>query len=154
MGLAAGGLVLTGSPASATDKRADSCAAYAYLKTDTTICDKFPGSADRDCPDIKGTVHLVNKNSDPWKLDRDKDGVGCEGDPLKQNIGTPPGNDPAPGAGNGSDNGSGTITLAEPKLPVTGSNTAPYVAGAGVLAIGAGVGLFFVMRRREVEFEA
>ncbi len=147
MGITAGALVLTGAPAQATEK-ADSCAAYTYVGTSTTICDRFPGSADKDCPDLKGTVKLKVTGTDPWRLDRDKDGKGCEGTALKPvNSGTSP---------EDVDKAMGEIgvpgTGPKDKLPVTGPEL-PLVVGGGVAAIVVGGGLF-MLRRRQVRFTA
>jgi LPXTG-motif cell wall-anchored protein len=65
------------SPALATGGGSKPCQAYVYTGTKTTPCHEHPGPGDVNCPAIDYRVKLVGK-SDPWKLDLDKDGYGCE----------------------------------------------------------------------------
>lgn len=145
-GVVAGGMLAVGAPAQAAAK-AEGCAAYTYIGTSTTICDRFPGNADRDCPQLDGTVKVKSRGTDPWRLDRDKDGTGCEGDALKPIPSSIP-EDPAnPGDDNDDDK-------AAPVLPKTGPDgpAVPLIIGGSVFT--AGVGVMMVMARRRVKFTA
>ncbi len=146
-GIVAGGALGVAAPAQAQAKE-DSCSAYAYLMTDTTICDLFPGNKDRNCEQLKGKISVINKGTDPWKLDRDRDGVGCEGQPLRVDD---PGTQPADPQ-NGSNAGTGEAGKAKDKLPVTGPGMPLIVGGSAVLIGAAGVGI--VAYRRKVKFVA
>lgn len=61
------------------DNKPGYCSAYRYVGEDGgTICEDYPGDADRDC----GTDNIQQVKllfgTDPWKLDRDDNGIGCE----------------------------------------------------------------------------
>lgn len=143
-GVVAGGVLMTGAPSLASEK-AQSCAAYAYVGTSTTICDRFPGNQDRNCPALDGTVKLVVKGTDPWRLDRDKDGTGCEGDALKPVDAATDPKTPADDSGNQG----GT---ASPVLPKTGADASTLViAGGAVVGLGA---FMMALRRRKIRFTA
>lgn len=59
------------------------CAAYDYTGTNISLCKDFDGvTADQDCSDIGYQVTLGSTTIDPWKLDKDADGKGCETKPL------------------------------------------------------------------------
>jgi LPXTG-motif cell wall-anchored protein len=126
------GAIATLTLAAPAQAAAEDCAAYVNL------CADFPGSADRDCPQIGHPVQLVNPANDPWRLDDDNDGVGCEVDatPTKK----------APAKPKPSRSAAGGTT--EGRLPVTGAPVGALVgAGAGVLVLGAG-GVWLARRRR------
>lgn len=116
----------------------DKCAAYLYLGSKRTLCDRFGNEDTLTCAQVGFKVKLIHKGVDPWGLDghRGTRGVGCEG-----NASATPSSTPAP---------STSPTAAEaagPSLPVTGP-------GVGVLALGgatallAGTGVLLAARRR------
>jgi LPXTG-motif cell wall-anchored protein len=111
------------------------CDAYVYAGTKQSLCDRFASASEVDCKDVKWRVRLLG-DEDPWKLDDDRDGMGCEANRLK------PTDDPAPpaaGAGGGQSAGS---------LPVTGASV-PVLGGvAALLLVGGGAALVATRRRR------
>jgi hypothetical protein len=54
------------------------CAAYRYTGSQDTLCDKYSGARDVDCSEIGYQVTVVVRGVDPWALDRDGDGRGCD----------------------------------------------------------------------------
>lgn len=105
------------------------CDAYTY-PSGGSLCTDFPGPEDVDCAEIVGQVTLVNNAQDPWLLDVDADGVGCEVE--SPGVTTTP---------VGSVSGEG-------ELPLTGAPVVALVlAGVGALAFG-GLVLLAVRRRR------
>lgn len=133
------GLAVGASPAAA----AAPCENYTY-RSGESLCADHPGPADVDCGDLSGPVQI--NGSDPWRLDRDDDGTGCE---------TAGGGDSSRGGGRnaagGGDDEAAPVTGEQ--LPRTGvpASTAAVAAG-GLLLLGSlGVAAF---RRRRVRFVA
>lgn len=100
-------------------------------------CDAYLGSAawceagveDYDCGDIPNEFHpveLVDASDDPFRLDADNDGEGCE---LPDGATTPPGD------------------VDQGGLPVTGTSL-PTLGGVGAGAVALGTALLLVSRRR------
>lgn len=123
------------------------CTAYKYEGTNESLCGDFPGTVDRDCPDIKFQVRLVGLN-DPWNLDNgDIKGLGCENYP-KKGINPQPTKKPTPKATKTTEAGP-----TGPELPRTGSSM-PYLVGAGVIVLVAGGILAFAFRTRKYRIES
>lgn len=125
----------TAPPAEAKD-----CEAYTYAGTTTNLCADFPAVTDNDCDNVKFRVVLGDKAVDPWNLDgTEKDGIGCEANPVKPGA---PGSDNNNAGGGGGDGGGGI-------LPVTGAE-ASLIAVVGTGIVGGGIALFLVGRRRRI----
>lgn len=122
--------------AAPNDDKPGHCSAYRYVSdTNGNICGDFPGDDDRDCgADNIEPVKLLF-GSDPWRLDRDDDGTGCE----------------ASETGAGSGNSSNVERNGAATLPKTGPG---MVVGIGGVVLAAGIAAFAVARRRRVRFEA
>lgn len=121
---------------------APECAAYTYFGTKTSLCADFGGRTEVDCAAIGYRVALKNKAVDPWRLDQDGNGVGCQSCGRKPTPSATPSATPStetPAAG-----GQG------PTLPLTGPGTGALVLGGmGVVGVLAGVTVYAVGRRRQ-----
>lgn len=141
-----GGVLLAPAPAFAgtTD-----CEAYTYKANSLSLCSEFPDETEVDCPQIGQPVRVTVVGTDPWQLDADDDGFGCETE--TGGSGGVDGIVPtaAPAADAGTD---GTDTEAVPQLPDTGLSGTWLAGGAVLLAAGAGTAL--IARRRRYRFEA
>lgn len=132
------------TPASPAQAQAPGgCSAYTYVGTATTICDRFPGAADRDCPQLNGTVKVRTSGVDPWRLDRDGDGTGCDGAALTPAAAAP--GEPAPATSSPAAPGAATLPKTGPGMPV--------LVGGAAVAAGAGA-LLLLSRRRKITFSA
>ncbi len=116
---------------SPTPKPAQDCAAYLYAGSTVNLCGQFPAGKDVDCKAIGYKIQLAGK-ADPWRLDADQDGVGCETYPIKR-FAAPKTSEPPAGGGG--------------ELPVTGTPIGA-VAAIGVGIVGLGVAGLFVARHR------
>jgi hypothetical protein len=153
--IVAGGIWLVPTPASAA--AAEDCAAYVDL------CDEFPGSTDRDCGEIGHPVTLITPGVDPWGLDRDRDGTGCEdgtgggtssptAKPTKTATAKPTKKPSAsPSRSSVAAGGNGSAGSGGPALPVTGAKPIA-AAGIGVGVVVVGVALSVVARKRRTRF--
>ncbi len=147
------GVALAPTPAMAA---APACEAYTY-EGGGSVCDTYLADADRDCPDFARPLMLTG-TADPWRLDADKDGWGCE----DSDDGTPGGGGSVPTAepvddttepdtavppaeGGGSDAGEA--------LPDTGSSV-PLVLGSSGAAMVLVGGAVLAVRRRRIRFQA
>lgn len=126
----AGAFTLAGSPAAAATTA--HCERYAFYPSGQSLCDKFPGNTKRDCTKVKYKVALLNANIDPWHLDRDGDGMGCESNPNCPN--------PYPTATHTSTPTTAPTTTAPTTKPTTApttsapETTAPTTAPTSVTA--------------------
>jgi LPXTG-motif cell wall-anchored protein len=153
---AAAGFCLA-TPAHAVDAT-PKCAAYVDL------CDEFPGDADQNCAPngaIDHPVTLVNPANDPWDLDRDHDGIGCDDagsaspTPTKstpsptKSASKAPTHRPSPTPSRSAvASGAGGS-----ELPVTGTPAGVIAGGAaGLVMVGAVAAV--VARRRRIRFNA
>ncbi|MFA3873999.1 LAETG motif-containing sortase-dependent surface protein [Streptomyces sp. MMCC 100] len=103
----------------------------------------------------KGDAHYGER------LDRDKDGVGCDKPPADFVPASDKDTDDAAGTGSGEDSGSGTDSGSEAgggdeaagqqgtDLAETGGDdSTPYIAAGGAVVVLAGGGLLLAVRRR------
>lgn len=139
--LALGGIALADAEAHA-DVRP--CAAYEYLGTRDSLCDRFGERADVDCAEIGYRVTLVTATEDPWDLDglrggdRGVVGQGCETYPRRP-VSATQSAEPTPGG-----------VTDTTQLPKTGPGA--YI-GFGVGATAAGTALVVLLaHRRRVRF--
>jgi hypothetical protein len=166
-------------PAFATEGETQGCEAYTYkgATAEGNVCAEFPNKPGKDdpydCGDLKGkTLVLLNPADDPWTLDADKDGWGCEGPnegpgnpgPNPSESSSSPAPKPsestsssAPAPSKSSSSAPGAVETEdndnEPQLPVTGPSG--WVLGTvGVLLAGLGVAAFALTRRRNTKFTA
>ena len=158
-----------GSPVYAAEplSKVVGCEAYAYTGGAGGFCADFPGTADRNCPEIGFQVTLVKgADVDPWDLDKDGDGKGCdaEGMPIKPIPSTTPSPKPtvtskpptqSPKPSPSVTRSSRPVPNPEPEteeLPLTGPS--PWVfGGVGLAAVTLG-GLGAYLSRRRQSFEA
>jgi LPXTG-motif cell wall-anchored protein len=152
------------APAQAVEAPA-ACAAY-------NLCAEFPGSADRDCGpgsgEIGHPVQLVNPAVDPWRLDDDNDGIGCESEsgppPTTAPPSTAPPASPSPSkspAASPSEKPSPSPSRSTAAAGVAGGDSQLAVTGApvylalvaGLVLVAAGAGLV-AARRRRIRFVA
>lgn len=129
------------SPAATTPAAPAQCTAYVYAGSKVSLCTDFPGSTERACaPEgpVKFQVRVVSPEVDPWALDADEDGIGCDALPVKASSTQTASASPDPDAAS---------------LPLTGSG-ASFVALVGALVLALGVALVVGLRRRTRRFEA
>jgi len=122
-----------------TDPEPNDCDAY---EGSDAWCN--PDTDDYNCPDIDDAdkpVDLVDPENDPFGLDADNDGVGCE---VTTDPTTEPTSDPTDPAPDGDDDGSLPDTG---DLPDTGVNWQAAAALAGLLLL-VGAGLTVARQRR------
>lgn len=173
----------TPSPTATTPAPVKDCAAYVYTGTNLTLCDRFPnGTASTvNCTKVGYQVTLKDNKVDPWDLDglkgnnRGVIGLGCESKPKHPPVTTPTptktttasptvtpattrpatatptatSTTPAPattGPAGGDVEGEGDLPKTGPSLGI--------LIGAAIIALGAGGGLFFLTRRRKVNYTA
>lgn len=170
--LVAGGLSLAIPSQAAAPSAA--CDAYVYKGTTVSLCDDFPGSTDRDCGPkgaIKHPVTLIDKAEDPWRLDGDNDGTGCDKG-AGQTPWTPPvqptttkpthkpthhTTSPTPKTSRSTAHNAVGVqtsdTASADHLAITGPSTGTLVGVAGCI-VAAGVGAFIAARRRRRKFQA
>lgn len=162
-------VLLGGAPAYATEVKADSCAAYVFRGTQTTLCGQFPGNTDRDCPEIGKPVDLVKKGSDPWALDNDKDGRGCDDvstspspSPSKTTVKPSPSKTTKAPTATPSRTRTGKPTpsrstssaaVSGPTLPKTGA-PGGLLTGLGILSLVGGALAVWAVRTRRTRFES
>lgn len=143
------GTVFVGAPAYA--KTVD-CAAYVGL------CDQFPSANSVNCSDIGHQVQVVVPGVDPWNLDADDDGTGCESSAPAPTSAPPTSAKPTSSkTAQTSQSTSRPETTEEgvagPTLPKTGPGAPLAALVGGSIALGGAVLLWLVRRRRE-RFEA
>lgn len=116
----------------------------------------LPITDDIDCSDpvITQPIELNVPGVDPYKLDDDGDGIGCEGESTPSTSPSPsksptkkPSASPSPRATK-----TPAVTSNGPELPRTGSNM-PFIIGVGVTVLVAGSLLAFATRTRKVRVE-
>lgn len=180
--LLAGVLLALGlaAPASAATPSGN-CLAYVYKGTTTSLCDRFAGRSKVNCPEVGAPVRLVGK-SDPWGLDRDGNGLGCESQtgpaptrptatpttpptttkpptdpPVEGEPTTRPTSRPAKPTTTTTPSPSKSTVPAgaidQPTLPKTGPVAALLLTLGGVVVAG-GIGALLASRRRKVRFRA
>lgn len=160
-------------PAFATETETQGCAAYTYkgATAEGNVCADFPNTQkDYDCDNLKGKVLvLLNPADDPWGLDADKDGWGCEGpnegpgnpEPNPSESSSSPAPKPTKTTSNptpiqSSSSAPNSVSAEdneddEPQLPVTGPS-GWALGAAGILLAGLGVTAFALTRRRNTKF--
>lgn len=166
------------APAMATGSKP--CAAYVYWGTSKTLCDRFDGWQDVDCPDIKRKIKVVGR--DTWRLDRDGDKCGCDTPPTTSPTTTPttsptttPTTQPTTTAPTTPATSSPTATAPPTTTPATTSPTAtatasetetepagaalpltgpsgPVIGAVALLLLAAGAGMVWLVRRRRTRF--
>ena len=138
------------------------CAAYAYRGSGVSVCATHPGSAKRNCTQIGHPVRVRIAGVDPWRLDADDDGTGCDKSNFPEHVAP----SPAPSSSSPSvrpsksvrpDGPTPSTTAARPgagpTLPLTGPGAPVYVA-VGVGALVTGALLWAAARRRRNRFVA
>jgi LPXTG-motif cell wall-anchored protein len=136
------------APALATGSHSSGCAAY-------NLCQTFPHGS-HNCTEIGHPVQVGKW--DPWGLDRDHDGTGCE-TPGNTDVPPPVVHSSAPShkpsaTPSRSTKAAGAGTAQGPQLAKTGPS-APVIAGtAAVLIVLGGGALLLARRKRRVQFEA
>lgn len=106
------------------------------------------GTGDVDCSDLATSVTLADAADDPYHLDADGNGTGCERNHAGAAAGA---GDGAAGAGDGAGDDRDTMTgddAWQDTLPTTGVG-APAAAGVGTALLVGGAALMLVARRRE-----
>lgn len=141
------------------------CEAYVYKGTGTNLCGAHPTATDLDCAQLAKPVTVVVKGVDPWNLDIDADGVGCDlpagpasssasaSASAKPSASASTSSGPAAAtAGTSSTSSTSAVTDAG-SLPLTGPS--PWVLGGlGVLVLAVGGAAVVATRRRRARFEA
>jgi hypothetical protein len=158
LAVTAGALALAG-PVQAAAK-AEACAAYEY-SNGNSLCSDHPGSADRNCPDIKHQVKVVSVGTDPWALDRDRDGRACEsypaggGKPAATSTPAPTTTQPAPNPTSSTSKAGLTGSVDDPgsALPKTGPRPL-LLTSVGLAIVLAGMLIAVATRRRRMRFQA
>lgn len=168
---------IAATPATAAELTPWKCAAYVLKGTQTSLCATFPGDADRDCKQIGKPVALVKKGTDPWLLDRDGDGFGCDGGPKPSGSASPSASASASASPSASASSSASPsasvstpgstpattppttepdtvppTAGGPELPLTGPS-GWVLGGVGLMAVLVG-GVAWMAARRRTRFEA
>ncbi len=137
----AGAAPSTAFAATGENKNPD-CAAYKFVSSGKNLCDKFPGDYDRDCKHIQYPVKRTGQG-DPWGLDRDGDGYGCDGgtkpsqSPSTKPPTTPPTTAPTTNPPT-TPTTSPTATTAPPTTPPVTEPTATSSATATEVPADAG----------------
>lgn len=142
------------------------CSAYVFAGSQQSLCGRFPGSNDQDCGDVYFQVRLLNPKYDPWRLDDDGDGLGCDDNVVKprptSSAGTTPSATPSatrkpttrPSATRPTPSRPvrTTSAAAAPTLPKTGPGFG-IVASVALGLLGGGGLLALATRRRRMRFE-
>lgn len=133
--------VTLGAPVYAAEATTRECSAYVYAANGVSLCADH-AAGDVDCKRIGAPVSLAG-GADPWRLDRDGDGRGCE---------TQTGSAPTPAS---SPSRTTTEAGTGGTLPLTGPGAPVYVAaGVSLTAAGGALALLLVARRRRLRFRA
>lgn len=140
-----GGLAYASPAAASPDSPGGKpCKAYMFAESPQNLCtDLLDHEGDNNCDDVRFKVTVVDVTYDPWDLDSNNDGKGCESWPWfpgSTHKATP----------------TATHSSAEaqtPTLPKTGPGL--YVLGVlGGLAVAGGGVALAATRRRRTHFEA
>lgn len=149
------------APAAPKAATVAACEAYVYKGSTTDLCGAYPTAKDLDCKLLAKPVQLVTKGVDPWGLDRDGDGIGCDIKPSgSASASSSASASPSASASSSSSaapSASGATTTeahpdSGPQLPLTGPSGWWLFAVGSVLVMG-GLAVFAAVRRRRVTFK-